>query len=200
MILRGCLIGALGVVAGLAVVGGAADVGARHLATGKVEQRIRQAVPEASGVHGRIRSWPFLAAGVDGRVSEIDARVDRLKVAPVVYTDLRVALHGARVSISNMVTALRVDVTRIDRGTVSFTIGDSYLARVTPGVPAGARRVSVDATRRALLVGGPSGLPVVVALPGPSLVPCVPGAATGPTGVTLRCSFTTVPGAFATTG
>jgi hypothetical protein len=200
VILRGCLVGALGVVTGLALVAGAADIGARHLATGKVEERIRQAVPQASGVHGRIRSWPFLAAGVNGRVSEIDARVDRLSVAPVVYTDLTVALHGARVSIANMVTSLRVDVTRIDRGTVSFTLADSYLDQVDPGVAAAARRVSVDAKRRALVVGGPTGLPVLVALPGPSLVPCVPGAAPGPAGVTLGCSFTTVPAAFTTTG
>jgi hypothetical protein len=200
VILRGCLIGALGVVAGLAVVGGAADVGARHLATGKVEQRIRQAVPQASGVHGRIRSWPFLAAGINGRVSEIDARVDRLAVKPVVYSDLTIALHGARVSISNMVTSLRVDVTRINRGTVSFALADSYLDKVAPGVATGARRVSVDAQRRELVVGGPGGLPVVVALPGPSLVPCVPGAALGPTGLILGCSFTTVPAAFTTSG
>jgi hypothetical protein len=200
VILRGCLFGALGVVAGLAVVGGAADVGARHLATGKVEQRIRQAVPQASGVHGRIRSWPFLAAGVNGRVSEIDARVDRLAVKPVVYSDLTVALHGARVSISNMVTSLRVDVTRVDRGTVSFALADSYLEQVAPGVPAAARRVSVDAQRRALVVGGPTGLPVLVALPGPSLVPCIPGAVLGPTGLILGCSFTTVPAAFTTSG
>ena len=200
MILRGCLVGALGVVAGLAVVAGAADISARHLATGKVEQRIRQAVPQASGVHGRIRAWPFLTAAINGRVSEIDARVDRLSVSPVVYTDLTIALHGARVSISDMVTSLRVDVTRIDRGTVSFTLADSYLDRVAPGVAAASRRVSVDAKRRALVVGGPGSLPVVVALPGTSLVPCLPGASPGAAGVTLGCSFSTVPAAFTTGG
>src|SRR5215469_1952092 len=99
--------GALGVVLGLAVVADAADVGARHMATGKVEQRIRQVVPHTSGVHGRIRSFPFLGAAVNGRVSEVSATIDQL--AP--YTDVNVALHGARVSIGNMVTALRVDVT-----------------------------------------------------------------------------------------
>jgi len=104
------------------------------------------------------------------------------------------------VSISDMVTSLRVDVTRIDRGTVSFTLADSYLDRVAPGVAAASRRLSVDAKRRVLVVGGPAGLPVVVALPATSLVPCLPGASPGPAGVTLGCSFTTVPAAFTTTG
>ncbi len=200
MILRGCLFGVLGVVAGLAVVADVADVGARHLATGKVEQRIHQVVPQATGIHGRIRSWPFLEVGINGHVDDISARVDRLTVGPVVYTNLMIDLHGARVSIGSMVTSLRLYVTRVQRGTVSFTLADSVLARVAPDVPPAQLQVSVDAKRRVLLVVGGAGAPVSVPLPGTTLVPCVPGVAPGPDGVTLGCSFTTVPGAFTSSG
>ena len=63
---RGCLVGLLGVVVGLGFIGEAADVTARHVATSKIESRIREAVPGASGVSVSIHSWPFLKVGVDG--------------------------------------------------------------------------------------------------------------------------------------
>jgi hypothetical protein len=198
VIVRGCLFGVLGVVAGLAVVTNVADIGTRHLATQKVEERIHQAVPQASGVHGRIRSWPFLEVGINGHIDEISARVDRVTVAPVVYTNLVIDLRGARVSIGNMVTSLRVNVTHIRRGTVSFTLANSYLQKAFPTVAPAQLRVAVDAKSRKLLLASTSGLPVVLPLPSTGLVPCIPGASPGPDGLTLGCSFTKVPAAFTT--
>ena len=199
MILRGCLFGALGVVVGLGVVGDAADIGARHLATSKIEQHLRQVVPHTTGVHGRIRSFPFLDVGLNGHITEIGARVDRLSVAPAVYSDLVIDLHAARVSIGNMVTSLRLNVTRIERGTVSFTFAAADLQRVVPSsVAASQLRVSVDAAHRTLVLAPPAGAAVRVPLPPLSIVPCTPGVAPGPDGLTLGCSFTTVPVAFTT--
>jgi hypothetical protein len=196
VILRGCLIGALGVVAGFAVVADVADVASRHLATSKVEQHIRQVVPHATGVHGRIRSFPFLDVAVNGHVGEIAARIDHLGVAPVVYTDVVIDLHGVRVAKSSMVTSLRVDVTRIQRGTVTFVLPSSDLQRAVPAVAPTQLRVSVDGLHRRLVLAPPTGSPVTVALPPTSVVPCVPGVAAGPDGLTLGCSFTVAPGAF----
>ena len=199
MILRGCLFGVLGVVVGLGVVGDAADVGARHLATSKIEQHLSQVVPHASGVHGRIRSFPFLDVGLNGHITEIGARVDHLIAAPAVYSDLVIDLHGARVSIGNMVTSLRLNVTRIQRGTVTFTLTAADLQKLVPSTLSPSQvRVSVDAAHRTLVIALPSGASVRLPLPPASIVPCIPGVAPGPDGLTLGCSFTAVPTAFTT--
>ena len=191
MIVRGCLMGALGVVVGLAAVADVSDIGARHLATHKVEQRIRQVVPHTAGVHGRIRSFPFLAAAVDGRVSEVSATIDQL--AP--YTHVSVDLHHARISIGTMVTALRIDVTRISSGEVSFDLTDADLQKAAPSAAPGSR-VAVDGLHRKLVVTPPSGHAVLVDLPPVSLVPCVPALQPVTAGYTLGCSFRTAPLAF----
>jgi hypothetical protein len=192
VIVRGCLVGALGVVVGLALVADAGDVGARHLATGKVEQRIRQVVAHTSGVHGRIRSFPFLRVAVNGQVSEVGATIDQL--AP--FNDLTVDLRGARVSIGNMVTSLRVDVTRIAHGTATFRLSDAALQKAAPTVVPSGLRVAVDGLHRVLVVTTPTGHVVLVALPPASLVPCVPGMVAAADGYSFGCSFGTVPSAF----
>src|SRR5579871_6100118 len=152
--------GALGVVVGLAAVADVGDIGARHLATRKVEQRIRQVVPHTAGVHGRIRSFPFLTAAVNGHVSEVSASIDHLPP----YTDVSVDLHEARVSIGTMVTALRIDVTRISSGEVTFHLTDADLEKAAPSAAPGGR-VAVDGLHRVLVVTPASGHAVAVALP-----------------------------------
>jgi hypothetical protein len=196
VILRGCLFGALGVLAGFAVVADVADVASRHLATSKVEQHIRQVVPHTAGVHGRIRSFPFLDVAVNGHIAELGARIDQLTVAPVVYTGLVIDLHGVRVSKSSMVTSLRVDVTHIRSGTVTFSLRFSDLLKAVPAVSPAQLRVSVDGTHRRLVLGRPSGSDVTLALPPTSIVPCLPGVAPGSDRLTLGCSFSAAPSAF----
>ena len=193
MILRGCLIGALGVLVGLAAVADAADIGARHLATGKVEQRIRQVVAHTSGVHGRVRSFPFLAAAVNGHVTDVGATIDQLPP----YSHVAVELHGTRLSVGTMVTALRVDVTRVAHGAASFRLTEAALEREAPGAAQGAH-VAVDGLHHALVITPSTGHVVVVALPPASIVPCLPAVTTSPDGYTFACSFGTVPTAFRT--
>ena len=208
MAARGCLFGVLGVVAGLALLGELADVGARHLATSKVEQRISQAVPRANGVHVRIRSFPFLKVAVDGRIDEIDAHVSRIEVSPVAYTDVAVELRGVQVSVSDMVTDARIDVTHIDRGTVSVTMTESALFRALAGAPAGGSALgpvgsvldraalSVDGQSRQLMVAIPGVAGVGLPLPGSAILPCTPALTRAPAAVTLSCTFHNVPAAF----
>src|SRR5579862_6388885 len=97
--LRGCLFGLLGVAVGLAAVGEAADIGTRHLATSKIDQRISAAVPSSRGVHAWIHSFPFLQVAVNGHVDEVGARVASVTVHKVVFTDILVDLTGVRVSV-----------------------------------------------------------------------------------------------------
>jgi hypothetical protein len=196
------------VVAGLALLGEVADVGARHLATSKVEQRIAQVVPEARGVRARIRSWPFLKVAVDGRVDEMGAHVTRIVERPLVFSDVDIDLRGVHISVSDMVTNARFRVTQIDRGTVTLTVTEGDLARAVAGVPVGGSalgplgsllthaQVSVDAHARRLVVAVPGVTSVTLPLPGPAILPCAPVVVQRPAEVTLSCSFSQVPAAF----
>jgi hypothetical protein len=198
----------LGVLAGLAVLGEAADVGARHYATSRIEQRVRQQVPGASGVRARIRSWPFLKVAVSGDVDEIGVTLDRVVVRPVAFTAVDVDLVGVRISVSDLLTASGIQVTGIRRGTVSLAVTEGDLERaiadVVPGTsgPLGANPllgralVSVDAKQR-LLVVSPRGLPsFTLPLPGANILPCTPAVRESAAEVALSCTFTHVPAAF----
>jgi hypothetical protein len=211
MAARGCLVGLLGVVAGLALLGDLADVGTRHLATSKIEQRIGQSVPEASGVRARIRSWPFLKVAVDGHVDEIDAHVSKVLVKPLVFSDVGVELRGVRVSVADMVTDARVDVTHIARGTITLTVTEGDIERALVAlVPGGVRPpsaavstnvlshvvVSVDPVARRLVLAAPGFAKVSLALPGADLLPCIPAVAQAAASITLSCTFDHVPSAF----
>ncbi len=200
MIAKGCLFAVLGVLAGLGAIGTAADLGARHLATSPIEQRIRQQVPEASGVHARILGWPFLKVAVNGHVDEIDVRVDRVTEHPLVFSDVAVVLRAVRISQGDLVTNARVDVTRIGTGTVSLTVTESALLQALglPALPAGAMALAnfrVDGASRSLVVTA-AGHSAKLALPKPSILPCLPAVSEPAGALILSCTFTTVPSAF----
>jgi len=202
--LRGCLVGLLGLVVGLGFVGEAADITARHVATSKIESRIRQAVPGASGVHVSISSWPFLKVAVDGHVDDISAHVSRVDEASLTFTDVVVELRGVRVSVTDLITDAHVDVTSIGSGDASLTITNANLARALR-LPSGiaptaaevaAVVVSVDPARRELLVGVPHLAVVHLSLPSAAILPCVPLVARLPDAFSLSCAFDQVPTAF----
>jgi len=201
---RGCLVGLLGVLVGLVFVGEAADITARHVATSKLESRIRQAVPGASGVSVSIRSWPFLKVAVDGHIDDIGAHVSRVEEDSVTFSDVVVELRGVRVSVSDLVTDAGVNVTEIVNGDVSLTITDDALAHALR-LPAGAAptvgqvaalAVTVDAAKRELVVGLP-GVPLAhLSLPSTAILPCVPLVAREQAAFSLSCAFDGVPAAF----
>lgn len=208
---RGCLLGLLGVLVGLAVVAAVVDVGARHYATSRVEQRISTAVPGAQGVSAHIHSWPFLKVGVGGHIDEIGARLTRVVVRPVVFTDLHIDLRGVRVATTSLVSEGKLQVTHIDGGTIQVSLTAADLAAAL-GLPAGilaaaglaggtavadaiGRVASVDADRRQLVVSIPGVRRFTLPLPGPDLVPCIPRVTAVTTGLSLSCTFTRVPAA-----
>jgi len=201
---RGCLVGLLGVVVGLCFIGEAADVTARHVATSKIESRIRDAVPGASGVSVSIHSWPFLKVGVDGHVDDIAAHVNRVEEESVTFTDVVVELRGVRVSVTDLLTDFRVDVTSIASGDVSLVITDADLTQALhlpslaalPAADAAAVAVSVDAATRQLVVGVPHVAAVHLSLPTAAILPCVPLVARESDAFSLSCAFDRVPEAF----
>lgn len=191
--------GVLGVAAGLALLAEGADVGARHLATSKVQQRVSQSVPEASGVHAWIRSFPFLKVGLNGHVDEIGVRAARVVEKPLVFTDVSVDLRGVRLSVSQLATWAQIDVTHIDRGTIELTVTESSLAQALPPQAAAAASgatVSINAAARQLVISVPGLAPVDLPLPKADLLPCTPQVTQSADRITLGCQFTQVPSAF----
>jgi len=210
-LLRWWLFGSLGVLVALYLV---ADVAARRYATTQMEKRISAAVPEAQGVHGRIRSFPFLIKLVaNGSVGEVGARLDRVVSGVLIFVDLDVDLRGVVLDKSELINHRKVRVTRIDRGTVTVDVTAADLSRalgrqvsIDPsgvfvgGAAAGAQRVavSVGSGRQFVLTVG--GAVVRATLPSDKVLPCLPGVQFAPGRVQLSCTFTEIPPALSSPG
>ena len=117
----------LAVICGLLFAG---DVFARRYATGQLTNRIAAAVPEASGVRARIRSFPFLGRLLwNGSVTEVGAHIDQLApVHGVSFTDLDVDLHDVRFDGHSFTTSHQVTLTRVGRGRVAVSLTQGALS------------------------------------------------------------------------
>jgi len=214
VIARGCLLGLLGVAAGFAAVGLGVDVGARHLATARVESSVGSAVPGAHGIHARIHSWPFLKVALNGRVDEIGVHVDRLVEKPVTFTDVNVKLTGIDLRVGKLATGARVTIGTIRSGRATAEVTPAALAaamgepvgvdaagRLTGGKPGATPQpvvVKADQARH-LFVAVPGVRVVALPLPGPDLLPCVPAVTNGGGLLNVSCTFDKVPTAFSPT-
>jgi hypothetical protein len=196
------------VIAGLLVAG---DVAARRYATGQLSDRIGAAVPEASGVHARIHSFPFIGRLLlDQSVQEVGAHIDRLAaVHGLVFTGLDVDLRGVVLDRGELISHQQVRLRRIRQGTVTVALTQQALAdalgrpvTITGGVVnvtvLGGRAVhasvSVAASKLAVEV---SPLPVATfPLPNSKVLPCAPRVQVVETQIILACTFTRIPPAF----
>jgi DUF2993 family protein len=208
----GCLTTAIPILA--IVVGAliAGDVAARHYAAAQIADRISAAVPEASGVHGRIRSFPFLGRLLFTQsVPEVGAHVDRLAgIRGVVFTDLDVDLRGVALDTHTLVSKRQVRLTHIKRGTVTVSLTQQALTdalgrqtRITGGavnvavLGGQSVRASIGVGANHQLTISASPLPaLVVPLPSLKLLPCLPQATVLEGRIDLGCTFTTIPDAF----
>jgi hypothetical protein len=203
---RGCLVGLLGVLLALALLLDGSDILARHFATNKIAERIRAREPSAQGVSVHIRSFPFLKVVIDGHVDEVGARFARITVGPLAFIDVDVELHGLRVQRGSLFSQGEINVTGVRQGTVSATLTASALSQAV-GVPVivtqsgvTVRGLNVTPTiqtsTRHLVIGGLQSF----ALPGPDVLPCLPVIGFSGQAITLSCTFTQVPSAFASLG
>lgn len=200
----------LAVVAGLLVAG---DVAARRYATAQLADRISAAVPEASGVHARIHSFPFLGRLVFTRtVPEVGVHIDRLAgVHGVVFTGLDINLTDVVLDTHTLINQRQVRLVRIKQGTVTVSItaqalsdafgrpvriaGGAVVVTVLGGRSVAAR-VGISAQTHTLSVTA-SPLPaMVVPLPNLKLLPCLPAVTLAEGRVDLACTFTRIPDAF----
>ena len=203
------LAGLIGVLAALALLAEGGDIGARHYATSKIDERIIALVPDTKGVHSWIHGWPFLQVAVDGEVDEIGATAASLVVAPLQFVDIRVVLDGVRIDRSELISGGKVEVTSIGSGSIAFSVTDASLVRAflqeLPGAEAAVGRIpsdlsgvhiTVDQASRRLVVTV-AGVPALeLPLPPSNLLPCTPGVALVGDSVRLSCQFSRVPTAF----
>jgi hypothetical protein len=196
------------VIAGLLGVG---DVAARRYATGQISDRVSASSPEASGVHSRIHSFPFIGRLlVNGNIPEIGTHIDHLAVVGgLSFSDLDVDLHDVSIDRHAMLSHRQVRLTRIGQGKVSVGLTQESLSselgrpvRITGGgvlvtvLGTTAVQASVSITGRQLVVRV-SGLSALsVPLPTPKLLPCDPQVTLITGRAEFSCTFTGIPSAF----
>jgi hypothetical protein len=208
----GCLAFVVPLLVALLAILTVGDFAVRSYATTQISHRIESSVPEASGVHSRIQSFPFTARLlVSGHVPELGTHVDHLAaVAGLSFSDLDVDLRNVSIDRHALLSHHQVRLTGIGHGTVtvsltqeSLTSGLGRAVRIAPGgvvVADGTASVqaSVAIAGRQVVVRA-VGLPVLtVPLPSVKLLPCAPQLALTNGRATFTCTFTGVPAAFAT--
>jgi hypothetical protein len=204
----GTLVPVVAVVAGLLVAG---DIGARRYATGQLSDRVSAGVPDASGVHARIHSFPFVGRVLLGRsIDDVGVHIDRLTGRRgVVFSDLDVDLRGVTVDRHALVNQRKVKLARIKRGTVTFALTQQAISdalgrptEVSSGgvlvTGLGGRQVRGTVTvapNRGLVLSIVPLPPLGVPLPTLRVLPCLPSVTLAAGRVDFSCTFTTVPAA-----
>lgn len=202
---RGCLLGLLGVVVGLALVGAVVDAGARHYATSRIEKRIVAVAPESRGVKARIHSSPFLQIALNGHIDEVGAHIAQLAEKPLRFSDVDVDVRGVQIDQGRLASEGKIVITHIDSGriTLAVTAADFSAAIGLPvslgdaviGAASGRVKVSVASATRQLVIDVVGVHRFALQLPAPSVLPCVPVVMLAPDRLTLSCALTRVPDA-----
>ncbi|GAC1594173.1 MAG: hypothetical protein NVS3B21_15910 [Acidimicrobiales bacterium] len=202
---RGCLLGLLGVVVGLALVGSLVDAGARHYATSRIEKRIGVVAPQSRGVKARIHSWPFLQIAANGHIDEVGAHIAQLADKPLRFSDLDVDVRGVQIDQGRLASEGKIVITHIDSGriTLAVTAADFSAAIGLPvslgdaviGAAAGRIKVTVAAATRQLVIDVVGVHRFALQLPAASVLPCVPIVTLAPDRLTLSCPISRVPDA-----
>lgn len=169
----------------LALVLAGADVVARRVAEGKIEQRAAASSQRVASVDAHIRSFPFVGRLLaSGSVPVVDVDLDEVESRSVTFTTVAVHLEGVELD-RRALRARKIELRRIDRGTVTLELDASGLTRalhvpvsITGGevrVLTGGRtlsaRPSVGGEALVLQVAGVA--PLTVPVKRTSLIACV---------------------------
>lgn len=193
----------LAVLAGLLV---AADVGARSVAESQIRDRVVIAAGPAGETAARITSFPFLlrlftAGDVSRiRVSAADVTIEGLTLARVALD-----LHGVTLDRDRLVSEQKVVLTALDRGTATAELTAAQLSErlgVAVTLESGRARVriagqtvtasaSISDNRLRLTVAGVD-VPTL-RIPRLPLLPCVADAEILPGRIRMTCSVDQIP-------
>lgn len=193
----------LAVLAGLVV---AADVGARSVAESQIRDRVVIAAGPAGETTARIDSFPFLGQLLTAgdvsriRVSAADVTVEGLTLARVALD-----LHGVTLDRDRLFSEQRVVLTALDRGTATAEVTAVQLSErlgLTVTLESGLVRVriagqtvtaaaSISDNRLRLSVAG-FDVPTL-RIPRLPLLPCVADAEILPGRIRMTCSVDQIP-------
>jgi hypothetical protein len=199
----------LAIVVVLAVVLGFGDVQARHYAERQLAHRIRTNVT-ASTVHVTISSFPFVGRlVVFGTVGQIRAQATNVSSGNYTFDSVVATVHRVKIDRSALLRDQQVQVTSIDRGTVTADMTnaevDKAIASTIPGVSVNIGNGSVQATVAGVsvtaqveVVAGElhvsaAGFQVSIPVPQLPLLPCVASATLVPGHLQLSCTIHEVP-------
>ncbi|HET7720123.1 MAG TPA: DUF2993 domain-containing protein [Acidimicrobiales bacterium] len=193
----------LAFIAGLLV---AADVGARSVAESQIRDRVVIAAGPAGETSARIDSFPFLGRLLTGgdvsriRVSAADVTVEDLTLARVALD-----LHGVTLDRDRLLSEQKVVLTALDRGTATAEVTAAQLSErlgVAVTLESGRARVrvagqtvtataSISDNRLRLTVAGVD-VPTL-RIPRLPLLPCVADAEILPGRIRMTCSVDRIP-------
>jgi hypothetical protein len=189
----------------LAVVGGAADIGARNWAEAQIESRARAELPAQVSVAAHIRGFPFLPPLlIAGKVSEVDGHFENVPAGALTLAAVDIDLHGVRLNRHKLFSERKVELTDIDSGTVSIDLAVGVLTKAL-GVPvttangevqlrvAGVAGVAKLSVRDNALVFDVAGVTRRVAIPRTRLVPCATNVTVLTGRLRLSCTIRDVP-------
>jgi hypothetical protein len=165
-----------------------ADVGLRALAETQIETTAEREAPEAYA-DASIPVFPFLPPLLlAGKVNHVEIHLVQVKAQAVVFDSLDFDLHGVDISRRALFNDRRVELVKIDRGTVSAVV---ELPAITRGVPLSA--VSARVVGRRIVIHGPGGLSASLPMPAGSLIPCQGSATVVDNRVRISCTLDEIP-------
>lgn len=136
-------------------------------------------MPGEGATTATIDSFPFLARLlVSGEVQEIRVHQEAVEANGIRFSTIDVELHGVRVDRGRLLRSRQVDVTGIDRGTVTAVIGLAEIARLAGQALTGGIRLEDGA----LVIGD-----VRLDLAGAPLLPCASGLRFQGASVVVTC-------------
>ena len=193
----------LAFIAGLLV---AADVGARSVAESQIRDRVVVAAGPAGETAARISSFPFLLRlFTAGDVSRIRVSADDVTVEDLTLARVALDLHGVTLDRDRLLSEQKVVLTALDRGTATAEVTAAQLserlgvavtlesgrARVRVGGQTVTATASIADNRLRLTVAG-FDVPTL-RIPRLPLLPCVAGAEILPGRIRMTCSVDRIP-------
>lgn len=161
------------------------DVAARGIAGDELTSRVHAAVQRTDAGAGdtaaSIDSFPFVGRLVaTGEIARVTVHQDAVTARGITFTSVDVDLHGVRIDRGQLVRHRRVELTGIDRGSVTAVVPLGELLRLAGSAVTGGVRLD----HGVLVVGE-----VRLDLAGAPLLPCVSRLRFEGAAVALTCTL-----------
>jgi hypothetical protein len=184
------------------------DLRLRSLAEEHAEQKLAEALPQASGVAVTLDGFPFtLGVLLHGKVEALHVRIAEVKEAGIVAHDLSLDVEAISIDKDALIDEQRLVVTDIGRATAQGFITDDAVSKAagqtivfSPGkakATVRGRELEVKASVKGRVVQLSSGIPglpaVTFPLPPGDVLPCTPELELLDGRIRLSCSIAELP-------